>query len=419
MPRTRINNARDRTDTVILQCPGMGRFDVNDVILLSMGTRPEIIKMAPVWRALRQRGLNAQVLHTGQHDAMAWPLYDFFGMKPDHVLTLERGGGTLAHLSAALLTESQRALERIRPRAVLVHGDTSSAAVVALASFYNQIPVGHVEAGLRSGSLYDPFPEELNRQSIGRVATWHFSPTAQASANLRRENVDSTSIHEVGNTVVDATRWAMDYLDRQPDLGAATLPPELARLPDTMEGRRMVLVTAHRRENWGTGIADIGRAVVDLLHRHPDLVVVWPVHANPAVQATVLSVTQNLPISDLGRLFLAKPLNYPAMMVLMRRAWLLLTDSGGIQEEALSAHIPVLVLRETTERPEVLSAGAGLLVGTSPARVVDEFERLWNDSARHRAMSDTLNPFGDGRSADRISQVLHDTLTVQAIPALA
>lgn len=388
---------------------------MDKVVLLSMGTRPEIIKMAPVWRALRQRGLNAQVLHTGQHDAMAWPLYDFFGMAPDHVLNLHRGGNTLAHLGAALLTESQQALERIRPCAVLVHGDTSSAAAVALASFYNQVPVGHVEAGLRSGSLYDPFPEELNRQSIGRVASWHFAPTPQATHNLRLENVDPGNIFEVGNTVVDATRWVMGYLDAQADAGASTLPPELAGLPAALQGRRLMVVTAHRRENWGAGIAQVARTVIDLLERHPNLVAVWPVHANPAVQDTVQQAVRSRPGTAVKRLFLAPPLNYPALMVLMRRAWLLLTDSGGLQEEALSAHVPLLVLRETTERPEVLSVGAGLLVGTDPVRIQTAFERLWDDPGLHRNMSTRRNPFGDGRSAERIGDILHARLAVTAL----
>lgn len=380
------------------------------VVLLSMGTRPEIIKMAPVWRALRQRGIQAQVLHTGQHDAMAWPLYTFFGMAPDHVLALHRGGNTLAHLGAALLTESQQALERIRPCAVLVHGDTSSAATVALAAFYNQVPVGHVEAGLRSGNLYDPFPEELNRQSIGRVATWHFSPTPQATHNLHLENVDAGHIFEVGNTVVDATRWAMDYLDAQPDAGASTLPDALAGLPAALAGRRLMLVTAHRRENWGKGIAQVARTVVELLEQHPELVVVWPVHANPAVQDTVRQAVEGCSESAAARLFLAPPLNYPALMALMRRAWLLLTDSGGLQEEALSAHVPLLVLRETTERPEVLSVGAGLLVGTDPGRIRTAFQRLWDDPGLHRDMGARRNPFGDGHAAGRIGDILLEQL---------
>jgi len=388
---------------------------MDNVVLLSMGTRPEIIKMAPVWRALRQRGLNARVLHTGQHDAMAWPLYEFFGMAPDHVLNLDRGGNTLAHLGAALLTESQQALEHIQPRAVLVHGDTSSASAVALASFYNQVPVGHVEAGLRSGSLYDPFPEELNRQSIGRVASWHFAPTPQASDNLRRENVDAGRIYEVGNTVVDATRWVMDFLDTQADGGASTLPGELAGLTALLPERRLMVVTAHRRENWGAGIAQVARAVLDLLEQHPDLVAVWPVHANPAVQDTVQQAVRARPDAAGARLFLTPPLNYPALMVLMCRAWLLLTDSGGLQEEALSAHVPLLVLRETTERPEVLSVGAGLLVGTDPARIHTAFERLWSDPSLHREMATRRNPFGDGQSAERIGDILHARLAVTAL----
>jgi UDP-N-acetylglucosamine 2-epimerase (non-hydrolysing) len=277
------------------------------------------------------------------------------------------------------------------------------------------VPVGHVEAGLRSGSLYDPFPEELNRQSIGRVASWHFAPTPQASDNLRRENVDAGRIYEVGNTVVDATRWVMDFLDTQADGGASTLPGELAGLTALLPERRLMVVTAHRRENWGAGIAQVARTVLDLLEQHPDLVAVWPVHANPAVQDTVQQAVRARPDAAGARLFLTPPLNYPALMVLMCRAWLLLTDSGGLQEEALSAHVPLLVLRETTERPEVLSVGAGLLVGTDPARIHTAFERLWNDPSLHREMATRRNPFGDGQSSERIGDILHAQLAVTAL----
>jgi UDP-N-acetylglucosamine 2-epimerase (non-hydrolysing) len=385
-------------------------------VLLSMGTRPEIIKMAPVWRALREAGVAAEILHTGQHDTMAWPLYEFFGMAPDHVLQLERGGNSLSHLSAALLTQSQRVLEDVKPRAVLVHGDTQSAAMVALAAFHNQIPIGHVEAGLRSGNLHDPFPEELNRQSIGRLARWHFAPTPLAVGNLKAENISPDAIEMVGNTIVDATQWVMSHLDALPDQGAATLPPALDDLPRQLDGRRLAVVTAHRRENWGAGIARIGSAVVDLLSRHPELVVVWPVHGNPAVRDAVQLALQALPEADRGRLFLCEPLDYAALMVLMRRAWLLLTDSGGLQEEALSARVPVLVLRDTTERPEVLAAGAGLLVGTQPDRIVQAFEQLWSDAASHRAMSTSVNPFGDGHAARRIAHTLQHSMPSSRVP---
>lgn len=376
--------------------------------LLSMGTRPEIIKMAPLYRALKESGHDVALLHTGQHDSMAWPLYRFFGMAPDHSLELHRRGTSLSDLSAALLTQAQHALDHIRPRAVLVHGDTSSAAMVSVAAFYNQIPVGHVEAGLRSHDRYDPFPEEMNRSMIGRVAHWHFAPTPVAVDNLLGENVPRGAIHMVGNTIVDATHWACAHLESMPGRGRFALPPDLARIPQATESRRLVLVTAHRRENWGAGIERICMAVRQLLIRHPELVVVWPVHVNPTVCDAVLRSMAELPPEPAERLFLCEPLDYPALMVLLRDSWIILTDSGGIQEEALSQRVPVLVLRETTERPEVLSAKAGLLVGTQSGSIVDAFERLWCDPGAHASMRATDNPFGDGRAAHRICEVMQE-----------
>lgn len=374
--------------------------------LLSMGTRPEIIKMAPLYRALRDAGHDVRLLHTGQHDSMAWPLYRFFGMKPDLALELDRQGTSLSHLSAALLTQTQKALERLRPRAVLVHGDTSSAAMVSVAAFYNHIPVGHVEAGLRSHDRYDPFPEEMNRGLIGRFAQWHFAPTPGAVVNLLRENVQADSVHLVGNTIVDATHWVTGHLDSLPGRGSSVLPADLVGVPQAMEGRRMVLVTAHRRENWGAGIERICSAIRDMLTHHAEALVVWPVHVNPTVHDAVHRAMADLPGDAKARLFLCDPLDYPALMFLLRHAWLILTDSGGIQEEAVSQRVPVLVLRDTTERPELLSVKAGLLVGTQPAQVLQAFERLWRDTAAHAAMQAASNPFGDGHAAQRICDVL-------------
>jgi UDP-N-acetylglucosamine 2-epimerase len=388
-------------------------------ILLGMGTRPEIIKMAPVYQALRAAGEDVQVLHTGQHDSMAWPVYDFFGMPPRHVMALERGGSTLSHLSAALLLRLQGELEQLTPRAVLVHGDTSSAAMLALAAFYNQIPVGHIEAGLRSGDTQDPFPEEMNRQIVGRIARWHFAPTEQAVQNLRRENVEPARIHLVGNTVVDATRHAVEVLEQRSDKGANMLPASMQGLREALVGRSLVVVTAHRRENWGHGIARIASAVMQLLARHDNLVVAWPVHANPLVRDTVHAAAQQLPAAARSRLFLAEPLNYPAMMYLLLHSWLALTDSGGIQEEAVSHGVPVLVMRETTERPEVLTSGAGHLVGTQPLAIVGQVERLLGDAVAHRSMRSARNPFGDGQAGTRIAAVMCHAMQVAQVAQAA
>jgi len=380
-------------------------------IVLCMGTRPEIIKMAPVYRALRAAGMSTQVLHTGQHDHMAWPLYDFFGMHPDHVLALERSSDALAHLTALLAEQTHRVLVDAGPAAVLVQGDTTSAMVGSLASFYLKIPVGHVEAGLRTFDAYDPFPEEANRQLIGRLARWHFAPTGIACANLCHEGIAPTSIHQTGNTIVDATHWGVAYLQGLPDAAAGVLPPELAALPAALERKRVVLVTAHRRENWGAGIESIARGVRQLLESQPDMAVVWPVHANPRVKDDVQRAFQGLRCHAGSALFLAEPLNYPALLWVMSCAWLILSDSGGIQEEAVSAHVPILVLRETTERPELISAGAGKLIGTDADRLCREVIALRDDRRTYDRMREAKNPFGDGRAAPRIAAVLARTLT--------
>lgn len=374
-----------------------------DPILLCMGTRPEIIKMAPVYHALKARGVPALVLHSGQHSDMAAPMYACFDMLPDISLVLERRSGALHHLAALLLEQLGAALEAVRPRAVLVHGDTSSAAMAALAAFYRQIPVGHVEAGLRSHHRYDPFPEEKNRELIARLATWHFAPTALARVNLLRENIAPSHIHVVGNTIVDAVRLAGTFSGagrQQPD------SPALAPLEAALCGRRLAVVTAHRRENLGPPLLSIAAAVRGLLDSMPDLVVVWPVHSNPAVQASVGAAFAGLAHEPAARLFLTEPLGYPDTLALLRRAWLVLTDSGGIQEEAACLQLPVLVLRETTERTELVDSGGALLVGTGEAAIAASVRRLDNDADAYAAMRSGPNPFGDGYAAERIHTIL-------------
>lgn len=378
----------------------------DQTVILCMGTRPEIIKMAPVHRALRSADLRTLVLHTGQHDEMAWPLYEFFGIFPDHVLTLERKSDSLAHLTALLTEQSHRVLSEARPAAVLVQGDTTSAMAGSLASFYLKIPVGHVEAGLRTFDAYDPFPEEKNRQLIGRLARWHFPPTRIATANLRREGVALEAIHQTGNTIVDATHWGIAYLQALPGGAAGILPPELAALPAAVGHKRIVLVTAHRRENWGDGIESIARGVRRLLESQPDLVVVWPVHSNPRVKDIVRSVFQDLVCHEGSQFLPTEPLNYPALLWVMSCAWLILSDSGGIQEEAVSARVPILVLRDTTERPELISCGAGKLVGTSAEKLCREFAELLRDRRKYERMRKAKNPFGDGRAGPRIADIL-------------
>jgi UDP-N-acetylglucosamine 2-epimerase len=376
-------------------------------IMLCMGTRPEIIKMAPVYYALKAKGLSPLLLHTGQHKDMADPMYQFFNIIPDFSLQLVRVSDTLSHLSALMLDKLGDALSVVRPPAVLVHGDTSSAAMAALAAFYQQITVGHVEAGLRSHQGFNPFPEEKNRELIARLATWHFAPTARARENLLKENVPDESIHVIGNTIVDAVRLAntelRDTVAHAREIESGPLKLLAQRL--TPE-RRLILITAHRRENLGRPLLSITRAVRELLESEPDIVVVWPVHSNPKIHVTVNEVFAGLPADLSERLFLTRPLSYPMTINLLKQAWMVLTDSGGIQEEAACMQVPVLILRETTERQELVDSGGGRLIGTRHKSIVAATRALLRNPAGHQAMRGAPNPFGDGYAAARIHDVL-------------
>ncbi len=382
-------------------------------ILLAMGTRPEIIKMAPVYRALKSAGVPTILLHTGQHSDMAVSLYKFFGIVPDCNLDLDRSGITaddcdLSALSSMLLRKIARELKRIDPKAVLVHGDTSSALMAALASFYQQRPVGHVEAGLRSYNEYNPFPEEKNRVLIGQMAHWHFAPTERARQNLLNEGIADERIFVVGNTVVDAAQAGAEQMEHYQSgfNGTAEDKALLDRLSALPANAKMLLVTVHRRENQGEIIAGIARTIGQLLEKNEDFNFVWPVHPNPVVKKTVYNELKNVSKSAAQRLFLLPPLDYPVLLWVLKHAWLVLTDSGGIQEEAVSLDTPVLVLRETTERPEVIEAGAGLLTGTEQKAIESHVESLLVDVQRYNAMCQAKNPFGDGTTAKQIATLL-------------
>ena len=385
-------------------------------VLISVGTRPEIIKMAPVYAALRQRGLPVAWVHTGQHREMADTLYTFFGITPEHTLALERRNGSLAHLNGLLLTGLSDLYQNLQPSAVLVHGDTTSTLASAQAAFYNDVPIGHVEAGLRTHIPREPFPEEKNRELTARLARWHFAPTAGAAANLAREGIHADAVFTVGNTAVDAALAASQRLDTLLASGSAVLPPELNTLRRLLnqglggQPMRLITVTAHRRENWGAGIVQTARAVASLLARHPNLAVVWPVHGNPAVSDTVHAELGALARDLGGRLLLCPPLDYPALLWCLRRSTLALTDSGGIQEEGAALSTPVLVLRNTTERPELIEAGAGLLVGTDQAHVLASVSRLLADAPALDSMRRAINPFGDGSTSARVVAVLQRDL---------
>ncbi len=383
-------------------------------VMISVGTRPEIIKMAPLYTELSRRGVPVVWAHTRQHREMADTLYAFFGIVPEHTIELERRNGSLAHLNALLLEGLSTVIERVRPCAVLVHGDTSSTLASAQAAFYLDVPIGHVEAGLRTFNAREPFPEEKNRELTARLARWHFAPTAGAVANLAREGLASEAVHEVGNTAVDAALATCARLDSQLAAGADVLPPEIQALRSLMAARptRLITVTAHRRENWGDGIRQVARAVAALLNAHDDLAVIWPVHGNPAVSDMVREELGALALRLEGRLTLCQPLDYPAMLWCLLHSQLALTDSGGIQEEGAALSTPVLVLRNTTERPELIAAGAGLLVGTDLPRIVGTVTHLLADGPALARMREAINPFGDGRTSARIADVLQRDLGI-------
>jgi UDP-N-acetylglucosamine 2-epimerase len=342
---------------------------------------------------------------------MATTLYRFFNITPDLSLDLDRSAITsedcdLSYLSSMLLQKTSAAFKKLNPSAVLVHGDTSSALMAALAAFYQQRAVGHVEAGLRSHNEYNPFPEEKNRVLIGRLARWHFAPTERAKENLLAEGVDPAKIYVVGNSVVEAAQLGAARSESY----RAQATPEEAGLLDALsglpEGAKLVLVTVHRRENQENNIARFAEAISQLLEKHQDLVVVWPVHPNPIVKKTVYNQLKNVSNSVAQRLHLTAPLDYPVLLWVLKHSWLVLTDSGGIQEEAVSLDTPVLVLRETTERPEVIEAGAGLLVGVDKSNIVSQVEDLLSNSKRYDSMCVAQNPFGDGTTAKQISDIL-------------
>jgi len=358
-----------------------------------IGTRPDALKMAPVIRELARRPRVEQVvISTGQHREMLQQVLDVFDIAPDHNLDVMLPEQTLAQLTSRVLEGLHPLLERLRPDVLLVQGDTTTTFAAALAAFYHQIPVGHVEAGLRTDHRYDPFPEEMNRRLTSALAELHFAPTEPAAANLRSERVPAARIFVVGNTVIDALLTVAARPFRLPD-------PELDRL--TAGPEKVIVVTAHRRENLGEPLRRICGAVRELARRFPEVRVVFQMHKNPRVRDVI---REELAGED--RVLLIEPQEYVPWVTLMKRAALILTDSGGIQEEAPSLGKPILVMRETTERPEGIAAGTALLVGTDPARIAGEASRLLNDPAAYRAMAGAVNPYGDGRSAQRIGDVL-------------
>ena len=367
-------------------------------ILIIFGTRPEAIKLFPVVRALADRpGLTVRTCVTAQHRGLLDQVLAIADLHPDIDLDLMEPGQTLDRLTARLLTGLGEVMDRERPDWVVVQGDTATAMAGALAAYYRQIPVAHVEAGLRSGDIYHPWPEEVNRRIVAPIARLHFAPTDTAAQALIAENIDPATIHVTGNTVVDALHWTLARVEAAPALAAA-LDPVLAPLT----GKRLVLVTTHRRENFGGGMAAIARALVRLADRG-DTALLFPVHPNPQVGPVMDAI-----IGDLPEIVRIAPLDYPNFVRALSRCDLVLSDSGGVQEEAPALGKPVLVMRETTERPEGVAAGTARLVGTDEDRIVHEVSTLLDDSEAYAAMARAHNPFGDGHAAGRIAELIAD-----------
>ncbi|RZJ10112.1 MAG: UDP-N-acetylglucosamine 2-epimerase (non-hydrolyzing) [Haliea sp.] len=354
------------------------------VVAIVAGTRPEIIKLAPVYHALRSSGwADVKWIHTGQHAQMAQDMLECFRIRVDR--NLAREGGTLEQFSIACRAQLDAALGELSPAMCVVQGDTESAFLGALSSFYRRIPVAHVEAGLRTNNLARPFPEEGLRQMISRLAVLHFAPTARACQALHAEGIPAATIHLTGNTVVDAQLWAREH----------------HHIRRRATGKGHLLVTVHRREHWGSDMEAIFGAIAQIARDNPTLDVLFPVHLNPVVQKAAAGVLAGIP-----NVRLVPPLGYLAMQQALADAMLVLTDSGGLQEEAPTYGVPVLVLREETERPEAVEAGCAAIVGADPARIVAEVHRLMNDELAMRRMQQVANPYGDGQAAQRICDIL-------------
>jgi UDP-N-acetylglucosamine 2-epimerase (non-hydrolysing) len=366
--------------------------------LCIFGTRPEAIKMAPLVLALASDvRFDAKVCVTGQHREMLDQVLDLFAIQPDFDLNIMKPGQDLTDVSMAIMQGLKNVFSGFKPDVILVHGDTATTFAASLAAYYHQIPVAHVEAGLRTGNLYSPWPEEGNRKLTGALANLHFAPTETSQANLLREGVNPESIVVTGNTVIDALLGVIARLDQDQALNNAAAAPSAFLDP----GRKLILVTGHRRESFGDGFERICQALMEVAQQHPEVDIVYPVHLNPNVREPV-----NRLLTGIGNVHLIEPLDYLPFVYMMSRSHIILTDSGGIQEEAPSLGKPVLVMRDTTERPEAVTAGTVKLVGTETANIVRELNRLLSDPVAYRTMSVAHNPYGDGNACQRILEAL-------------
>ena len=393
-------------------------------ILLVFGTRPEAIKMAPLVKALQAQPdrYHTIVCVTGQHREMLDQVLAIFDIQPDYDLNIMKQGQDLYDVTSRVLLGMRDVLKEAQPDIVLVHGDTTTSTAAALAAFYQQIPVGHVEAGLRTHNIYSPWPEEMNRQITGRITTHHFAPTPLAKQNLLNENVREDQIVVTGNTVIDALHMVVDRLKIDQILAEEQISVlknagyDVTRLND---GKKLVLITGHRRENFGDGFIHICEAIRDLAAKYPDVDFVYPMHLNPNVRKPIQQVfgdmhqmtNDKLQITNrrFNNLFFIEPLEYLSFVYLMEKSTIVLTDSGGIQEEAPGLGKPVLVMRDTTERPEALESGTVHLVGTDYDKIVGEVSTLLDDAAAYEKMSKAVNPYGDGHACERISDYLAET----------
>ena len=369
-------------------------------ILLVFGTRPEAIKMCPLVKEFQKHPeeFETVVCVTGQHREMLDQVLQIFGVKPDYDLNIMKQGQDLYDVTARVLVGMRDILDTVKPDVVLVHGDTTTSMAAAMAAFYRQIPVGHVEAGLRTHNLYSPWPEEMNRQVTGRIAEYDFAPTPLSRQNLLDEGVSEEKITVTGNTVIDALHWVVENVMKK---GYKPLDPLVASLPQ--DDRRMVLITGHRRENFGEGFISMCTAIRDLARKYPEVDFVYPMHLNPNVRKPIREVFGD---ERRDNLFFIEPLDYLDFVYLMSRSYIVLTDSGGIQEEAPGLGKPVLVMRDTTERPEALEAGTVRLVGTDYDKIVSEVSALLDDRNHYEAMSHAVNPYGDGKACPRIVEKL-------------
>jgi UDP-N-acetylglucosamine 2-epimerase (non-hydrolysing) len=381
-------------------------------IMLVFGTRPEAIKIAPLIKEFQKHPdkFETIVCVTGQHREMLDQVLNLFEIVPDYDLNIMKQGQDLYDITSAILLGMKDIFSQVTPDIVLVHGDTTTSVATALAAFYKQIPVGHVEAGLRTNNKYSPWPEEMNRQITGRIATWHFAPTSLSRQNLLREGIDDSHITVTGNTVIDALYMVVNKIQSDNSLNAVlasglkTFGYDVQRLNT---GKRLVLITGHRRENFGQGFVNICTAIRDLSRKYPDVDFVYPMHLNPNVRQPIQEIFGK---QHQANMFFIEPLEYLTFVYLMEKSHIVLTDSGGIQEEAPGLGKPVLVMRDTTERPEALTAGTVKLVGTNYDKIVAEVSALLDDATHYESMSKAVNPYGDGQACRRIVSIFYENV---------